>query len=207
MGSLIDLTGQRFGRLLVLERAEDRREGTKPRVMWHCLCDCGNKTIVSGASLRTGHTLSCGCKIRKHGYSHKERLYETWKNMRRRCNDPANKRYEQYGGRGIKVCSEWDEYLPFRSWAMSSGYSEELTIDRIDVDGDYCPENCRWATLTEQMNNMTTNRNIMYNGETRTMSEWAREFGITYGAMNHRIQRGWSMERIQNTPLRTRKCV
>ena len=207
MGRFIDLTGQRFGKLLVLERAEDKCTGSKPRVMWRCICDCGNETIVSGASLRIGHTLSCGCKIRKHGYSHKERLYETWKNMRRRCNDPTNKRYEQYGGRGIKVCSEWDEYLPFRSWAMSSGYSEELTIDRIDIDGDYCPENCRWADSYMQANNMTTNRNITYNGETHTMSEWAREFGITYGAMNHRIQRGWSMERIQNTPLRTRKCV
>lgn len=121
--------------------------------------------------------------------------------MRRRCYDPNNKRYAQYGGRGIRICSEWDDYAAFRSWAIANGYSDELTIDRVDVDGNYCPENCRWATPKEQANNVTRNRVIDYNGKSMTMSEWASELGISYGTMNHRIQRNWDMGRIiSNSP-------
>lgn len=200
MGKFHNLTGQRFGRLLVVERAADKKSGTKPKVMWRCRCDCGKEVVVWSSSLVQGTTVSCGCKKRKHGYSHKERLYDTWKNMKRRCSDPKNKRYAQYGGRGIKVCAEWEhDYLVFRTWAMSNGYADDLTIDRIDVNGDYCPGNCRWATVEEQMNNMTKNRMISYHGETMSMSRWAERFGVSYGTMNHRIQRGWSMERIEVT--------
>lgn len=202
MGRFHDLTGQRFGQLLVIERAEDKTTGLKPKVMWRCRCDCGKETVVWGSSLTQGTTVSCGCKKIKHGYANKERLYQTWKNMRRRCYDPSNKRYAQYGGRGIKICPEWDDYAVFRSWAMSNGYRDDLTIDRIDVNGDYCPENCRWSTTTEQMNNMTRNRIISFCGKSMTMSEWARELGISYSTMNHRVQRGWSMDRISNTPER-----
>ncbi len=202
MGRFHDLKGQRFGRLTVIERAPDKTTGSKPKVMWRCHCDCGEETIVWASSLVRGTTVSCGCKTRKHGFSHKERLYETWKNMRRRCSDPKNKRYAQYGGRGITICPEWDDYAVFREWAMSHGYADDLTIDRIDVDGNYCPENCRWATTNEQMNNMTKNRMITYRGETMSMSRWAERLGISYGTMNHRIQRGWSMERIESTPER-----
>lgn len=121
--------------------------------------------------------------------------------MRRRCYDPNNKRYAQYGGRGIRICSELDDYAAFRSWAIANGYSDELTIDRVDVDGNYCPENCRWATPKEQANNVTRNRVIDYNGKSMTMSEWASELGISYGTMNHRIQRNWDMGRIiSNSP-------
>lgn len=169
--------------------------------MWECRCDCGRITTVTGYALRQGTTVSCGCKTRKHGYANKERLYQTWKNMRRRCYDPNNKRYAQYGGRGIRICSEWDDYAAFRSWAIANGYSDELTIDRVDVDGNYCPENCRWATPKEQANNVTRNRVIDYNGKSMTMSEWASELGISYGTMNHRIQRNWDMGRIiSNSP-------
>ena len=203
MGKFRDLTGQRFGRLTVIERAPDKTTGSKPKVMWRCRCDCGNDVVVWTSSLARGTTVSCGCKKRKHGYAHKERLYETWKNMKRRCNDPQNKRYAQYGGRGIKVCPEWEhDYLAFRSWAVSAGYQDNLTIDRIDVNKGYFPENCRWVTPDEQMNNMTKNHMISYHGKRLSMSQWAKEFGLTYGAMNHRIQRGWSMERIENTPER-----
>lgn len=202
MGQFIDLTGRRFVKLTVIERAEDRVSGTKPKVMWRCRCDCGKDVIVSGGALKRGTTVSCGCKKRKHGYANKERLYQTWGNMRSRCNNPQNKRYAQYGGRGISICPEWDDYAVFRNWAISAGYRDDLTIDRVDVDGNYCPENCRWATTEEQMNNMTKNRYLSYQGKTMTMSEWAKELGISYGAINHRIQRGWSMERIASTPVR-----
>lgn len=202
MGRFHDLTGQRFGRLSVIGRAEDKATGSKPKVMWRCRCDCGKETIVWSSSLIQGTTVSCGCRKTKHGYANKERLYQTWKNMRRRCYDQSNKRYAQYGGRGITICPEWDDYAVFRFWAMSNGYRDDLSIDRIDVDGNYCPENCRWATTTEQMNNMTRNRILSFGGKSMTMSEWAKDLGISYGTMNHRVQRGWSMERISDTPER-----
>lgn len=202
MGRFHDLTGQRFGQLLVIERAEDKTTGLKPKTMWRCLCDCGKETVVWGSSLTQGTTVSCGCKKRKHGFANKERLYQTWKNMRRRCYTPSNKRYAQYGGRGITICPEWDDYAVFRSWAMSNGYRDDLTIDRIDVDKGYSPDNCRWVGAKIQANNMTRNRFITFRGKTMTLSQWAEELGLSYGVINHRIQRGWDMDRIANTPVR-----
>ena len=202
MGRFHDLTGQRFGWLLVIGRAEDKTTGSKPKTMWRCLCDCGKETVVWGSSLTQGTTVSCGCKKRKHGFANKERLYQTWKNMRRRCYTPSNKRYAQYGGRGITICPEWDDYAVFRSWAMSNGYRDDLTIDRIDVDKGYSPDNCRWVGAKIQANNMTRNRFITFRGKTMTLSQWAEELGLSYGVINHRIQRGWDMDRIANTPVR-----
>ena len=200
MGTFSDMTGFRFGRLTVLGRAPDKTTGKKPKVMWRCRCDCGNETIVAGYALRGGTTVSCGCKIRKHGYSHKERLYTTWRNKRRRCNDPKNNRWDQYGGRGIRVCPEWNDYAVFREWAMSNGYADDLTIDRINVDTGYSPENCRWVRAKAQANNTTRNRYIAFRGKTLTLSQWAEELGISYGTINHRIQRGWSMDDIATIP-------
>lgn len=180
---------------------------------WLCECDCGVKKVVNASSVKHGSIKSCGClnnellKKRKpnlsHGYANKEKLYEVWKNMKRRCKDKNNNRYEFYGGKGIVVCEDWDnDYLSFRNWAMNNGYKDNLTIDRIDNNGNYEPENCRWATMKEQLNNQSRNRLLTYKGETKTMSEWATKLNITYGAINHRVQRDWSMERIVNTPMR-----
>ena len=205
MGTFNDMTGCRFGRLTVLNRAPDKTTGKKPKVMWRCRCDCGNETIVTGYALKQGTTVSCGCKTRKHGYSRKERLYETWKNMRRRCIDPKNKRWARYGGRGIAVCPEWNDYAVFRKWEMNNGYADDLTIDRIDVDAGYSPDNCRWVGAKVQANNTSRNKYITFEGKTLTLSQWAEELGISYGTINHRIQRGWSMERIASTPQRRRK--
>lgn len=196
MGRFHNLTGQRFGRLTVIERAADKVTGSKPKVMWRCKCDCGKEVIVWSSSLVQGTTVSCGCKTKKHGFAHKERLYETWKNMRRRCLDPKNKRYAQYGGRGITVCPEWGDYATFREWAMASGYKDDLTIDRIDVDGNYCPENCRWANAEVQANNVSRNRMLSYGGKSMTMAQWARKLKVTYSALNHRVQKGQNMEEI-----------
>ncbi len=169
---MIDLTGQRFGRLTVIERA-----GTKyGHVMWRCVCDCGNQVFPLSGDLRRGKTQSCGClhrehiaamaemagkirgaQMRKHGLSG-TRLYNIWKAMRERCNNPRDKFYPDYGGRGISVCPEWNDFAVFHKWAMEKGYDPDApfgacTIDRIDNDKGYGPSNCRWISLTVQANN------------------------------------------------------
>lgn len=198
MAKFIDLTGQKFNKLTVVSRAESRRQPSGKLVTyWKCKCDCGNITEVKACDLKDGHTISCGCSHIKHGYANKERLYDIWKNMKRRCYDPKNKRYEQYGGKGIIVCKEWlDNYMNFRNWAMSNGYNDNLTIDRINVNGNYEPNNCRWATMSEQQNNVTRNRILKYKGEEKTMSEWAKKYNIPYSKFNKRIQMGWNIEKI-----------
>lgn len=197
---LIDLTGKQFGKLTVLQRSENIiYPSGRSTTAWICECDCGKKAIVATANLRSGHTTSCGCTKIKHGHARKERLYNIWVGMRQRCRDKNAHGYENYGGRGIAVCQKWDDYAVFREWAMSAGYQGDLTIDRIDVDGDYCPENCRWVTVFEQANNMTSNRVISFGGKTMTMAQWAKELGLSYRTVNQRIQRGWSMERIVST--------
>ena len=147
--------------------------------------------------------------MKKHGFAHKERLYEVWKNMRRRCMNPKNNRAKNYILKGVTFCEEWNNYLNFRTWALENGYDEnapygQCTLDRIDNDGNYEPSNCRWTTAKVQENNMSRNRIIEYNGVTKTMSQWADFLGISYSAMIHRVQRNWSMERIVSTPQRRR---
>ncbi len=197
MPKFIDITGQKFGLLTVIKRSDYIGNGKKPIVYYDCLCDCGTTTRVPGAYLRSGHTVSCGCKKVKHGYSHKERLYGTWCGMKARCGNKNNPNYERYGGRGIVVCEEWrNDYLSFRTWALSNGYSVGMSIDRIDNDMGYSPDNCRWVTAKIQNNNQRKNRIIEYNGKKYTMAQFAEYLGLSYSSLQHRIERGWSIERI-----------
>ena len=120
--------------------------------------------------------------------------------MKRRCNNPKNKRYKVYGGRGIKVCAEWeDSFENFCEWALNSGYSDDLTIDRIDNDKGYSPDNCRWATAAEQNRNYSRNHMITYNGKTQCLADWADEYGIGRSTIIQRIKRGWPLEKLFDT--------
>lgn len=141
---------------------------------------------------------------RKHGFSHKERLYRIWEHMRSRCYGMNNGRWKHYGGRGIRICPEWNDYVAFRQWALSHSYDDSLSIDRIDVNGNYCPENCRFVDLKTQANNTTRNHYVEYQGVLYTISQLADHLGLTYKALQHRLERGWSMERISTQPQRRR---
>jgi hypothetical protein len=213
----MDLTGQRFGRLVVESLTDD-----KPGLHWLCQCDCGNKCIRRTGALRDKHNTnpSCGCAraesiakaavaawavTTKFTHPHKLKLKWVLSNMIRRCHKPGSRRYERYGGRGIAVCEEWrNNHTSFFEWAIASGYQPGLTIERNNVDGNYCPDNCRWATPTEQNNNTSRNRRLTWNGRTKTVSEWAREFGVEPKAFQHRVDRNWSTSRIFTQPFRSR---
>ena len=206
MGNYKDLTGQKFGRLLVIQKAESYKS-PKGQVQsrWLCKCDCGNAVIVHGSSLKKGTTESCGCKRTeihtKHGYS-TTRLYSIWQAMHHRCEDLKNIGYHRYGAEGKTVCDEWREFEPFYNWAMFHGYKEGLTIDRIDSTKGYSPDNCRWATMKEQQNNRRNNHRITHNGETYTLAEWAEIKSIKQATISSRLKRGWSIERALTTPVK-----
>ena len=211
MSKLKDLTGRRFGRLTVVERAEDciLSSGRK-FVQWKCVCDCGNTTYVTSVHLINGDNVSCGCygkerrteatvkREKTHGMS-RQRIYHLFQNMKYRCTSPKSPQYKQYGGRGIKVCDEWlspDGFERFYQWSLENGYDDSLSIDRIDVNGDYTPENCRWTDWETQYNNTTKTVRLTYNGKTQSAAQWAREIGVDRHTIYDRIRKGLPIEEV-----------
>lgn len=212
MSTAIDLTGKHFGKLTVICRGPDRINKSGKSVRWKCLCECGVETLVDGRHLKNGHTKSCGCekqisaqKMGKQQATHNRyptRLYHIWNGLKMRCQNKNNDRFSAYGGRGITVCAEWaGSFETFRDWALANGYRDDLSIDRIDVNGNYCPGNCRWATIVEQNNNKRNNRFITLCGSTKTVAEWSRAVGIASGTIIARLRKGWGEYEAVFTPL------
>lgn len=158
-----------------------------------CKCRCGNVVKYEKDRLVKGHNKSCGCKLRKHSMAG-TRIYQIWSNMKKRCENPKATFYDEYGGRGITFCEKWRTFEGFYE-DMNEGYADELTLDRIDVNGDYTKENCRWVDVKTQMNNMRSNKRVEYEGETYTLSQFAEKFNLDYHLFRSRILRGFSLEK------------
>lgn len=201
MGKIIDLTEKRFGKLTVIKKHNQDKWGGWN---WLCMCDCGNETVVSGGHLRGLKTKSCGCSRKEtKNFTHKmtgSRLYKVWHAMKSRCYYEKSEMFKHYGGRGIMVCDEWkNSFISFYDWSIKNGYDEnaergQCTIDRIDVNGNYEPNNCRWATIKQQANNTRRNHLIKYNGKTQTVSQWANELGVEPDSIFNRLQKGFTEE-------------
>lgn len=187
-----DLTGRRFGKLVVVRFVPG--DGTK-RATWQCLCDCGQKAYPTAHNLRTGHSSSCGCYGKNVNTRHKlskHPIYLVWRNMRARCNNPKNKRFDRYGGRGVRVCERWEV---FDNFLVDVGMPPPgCTLERNDNNGHYEPSNCRWASRLEQSRNREANNYYEFNGERLCESEWALRLGISANALRERLER-WPLER------------
>lgn len=192
-----NMIGKKFNKLIVLEECKERKDRRK---VYKCICECGNIVNVIGKNLRNGNTKSCGCLKHdtkpnfKHGKRH-TRLYNIWYDMKRKCYKQNRQDYHCYGGRGIKICDNWlHDFMNFYDWSMVNGYNDTLTIDRIDVNGNYEPSNCRWTDIKTQGNNRRTNVLLTYNGKTQTMMMWAEELNLPYNTVKYRHQKGWNDE-------------
>lgn len=207
----IDLTGQKFGRLTVIEKIGSDKYGVK----WKCKCSCGNYTEVYGTLLRKHKSSSCGCYKKEinskichdtfttHGETNTS-LYKVWQGMKKRCFNPKEKAYKNYGGRGVTVCSEWKEnFLTFKKWAEENGYKKDLTIERINNNGNYEPSNCTWIPLPQQANNRRSSHFITFKGEKRTITEWSKIVRLNRRTISYRINNlHWSIEKALTTPAR-----
>lgn len=197
----LDLVGQQFARLTVLSRAGSQNKKTT----WLCRCVCGNEVVVKSDNLKTGNTKSCGCQKRDstiatmqatkrtHGRSQTTE-YRIWVHIKQRCYNEKNAAYSDYGGRGITVCDRWKDSFEAFYADMGPRPDPEMSIDRRDVNGNYTPENCRWATQVEQCSNRRNNHLIEHNGETKTLTQWAREAGLHPTTIRLRLRNGWTMD-------------
>lgn len=206
-----NLVGERFGRLTVVEKAG---KANSHGVLWKCVCDCGKTTVTRSRYLRGGSTRSCGCLRAeqksawmsksaqwntKHGMAKRGRianLYTRWESMRNRCYNPSNIMYHRYGGRGIRVCDEWEEFEPFKEWAIANGFNKGLALDRVDGNGDYCPGNCRWVTQKENNRNKSNLVYLTIDGERHLLVDWAEMTGQPRARLYYRKKNGWTDEEV-----------
>lgn len=200
-----DFTGKRFGRLTVKKQFY----GKKSKLYCLCLCDCGVEKVVDRSSLKDGRTQSCGCFAKdrhpiRHGLAG-SRIYNIWCAMKGRCNNPNLPFYKYYGERGIKVCEEWNDFKSFYEWAMENGYHDSLTIDRIDVNGGYSPDNCRWVTMGKQSNNRCSTIYMTMDGEKRAIKEWSDILNIPRRVLYWRTTHGWDDVKALTTPVQKHK--
>lgn len=194
MTDLKQYIGKRYGHWTVKDSTRQ-----KGRLYFICQCDCGTIKPVCADGVISGRSTNCGCSKKyhtKHAHS-KDRLYRIYLGMKQRCNNENSQSYKNYGGRGIQICKEWNEdFMKFFNWAMSHGYSEELTIDRIDVNGNYEPSNCRWLTRAEQLKNTRKTVLITYNGITKCAMDWCKELGLKNNVVIHRVKSGLPVEQV-----------
>ena len=202
--------GEKYGRLTVINFVERKNRQS----YWKCICDCGNEIVIPISYLIVGDTKSCGClrkeNARKNGKKNKfvqnKRLYRIWIDMKRRCYNTKRKSYKYYGKKGIYVCEEWkNNFKAFQYWALNNGYKDTLSIDRINNNGNYEPSNCRWATIKQQNNNMSTNHYIEYNNEKYTLKQLCEKYNFDYELIKNRLRYGWTLERAITTPKRKNK--
>lgn len=204
-----NLIGEQFGRWTVIDSAPDKVTASGyHNIMWRCRCKCGTIKEVRGKSLLYGDSTSCGCFAKEnmsnatskhHGFG--TRLYNVWDSMRQRCRNPRNHAYRHYGGRGISICKEWNDFSNFRMWAMANGYDADAefgkcTIDRIDCNGDYSPTNCRWTDVRTQANNKRDSIWLEYKGKHLPLTKWAEIVGLDYTTLWKRYKLGKTPEQI-----------
>jgi hypothetical protein len=197
-GKLKDINGIKYGRLTVIRRSQSNSK--TGNAMWICECDCGNIVTVIGSKLRSGYTKSCGClRISNIAQGHsRERIYVTWKGMHQRCCNPDHDKYKWYGEKGITICDEWHDFIVFREWAFKNGYTDNLTIDRINPDDNYNSNNCQWVDMKYQANNRTNNRIIEYEGKEYSVAQFADMLTVPYHTVRNQMRLGWSIEKIVN---------
>lgn len=209
MSKLIDITGKQFNDLTVVKRVENAKGGV---AVWKCLCVCGNTTLVRGSNLKNGAVKSCGCRLKKnerartHNMS-KTRIYREWASVKNRCYNSHSKSYKDYGGRGITVCEEWRKsFEAFRDWAFANGYSDNLTIERIDTNGNYTPKNCKWIPRNEQQGNRRMCYSFDYKGESHNLADWCKILNLPYGTIHNRVYKlNWSFEKAICEPVHIEK--
>jgi hypothetical protein len=190
-GKKTDYTGYSTGRITVIKYSHRDKAGN---CIWLCKCECGNVFLKPARLIRKVTGTGCNkCQNITHGLS-TSRIHRIWTGIKTRTSPNNSEKYPHYSGRGITHCKEWDQFEPFYEWAMANGYSDNLSIDRIDVNGNYEPSNCRWVTMAEQAKNKTTNRHLIINGENKTITEWSKITGIDIATISWRIKQGRNNE-------------
>lgn len=207
-----DLTGKKFGKLTAVKIVGKDKQRNN---LWNCKCDCGNEIVVRSCELKRGHCKSCGCfqkeqssKFNKtHGES-KSKLYNVWIDMKARCKAKTHHAYKWYGEKGVSVCKEWDnDYLAFKKWSIDNGYKDGLTIDRIDSNGNYCPENCRWATRKQQSNNISSCVYFDFMGERLNITQFCEKYNVSHSHFYSKARKNICLDNLMRCILTSKSRI